>query len=55
MKPGDTDVAARTTKHIEPHPRPTLASQLLTAAKLFAVSGALFLALWFVDEVVTSG
>ena len=52
MKPNEFDVNAGGSSRIEPHPRPTLRSQLVTAAKLCTVAGALFMALWIADQMV---
>jgi hypothetical protein len=54
MKPNDAHAGPRRSNQIESHPRPTLRDQLTTAGKLVTISGALFLALWFVDQMVSS-
>jgi hypothetical protein len=54
MKPSDVSVGPRSPNQIESHARPTLRDQLITAGKLVTISGALFLALWFVDQMVSS-
>jgi hypothetical protein len=54
MKPNDAHGGPSTPNQIESHPRPTLREQLITAGKLVTMSGALFLALWFVDQMVSN-
>jgi hypothetical protein len=54
MTPNDAHTGPRRSNQIESHPRPTLRDQLITAGKLVTISGALFLALWFVDQMMSS-
>jgi hypothetical protein len=52
LKPNDVNVGP-TSPNQESHPPATLRDQLITAGKLVTISGALFLALWFVDQMVS--
>ena len=54
MKPNEANIGTGRGNAIESHPRPTLRDQLITAGKLVTMSGALFLALWFVDQMVSN-
>ena len=52
MKPDN--VGPGKPNQIESHPRPTLRGQLVTAGKLVTITSVLFLALWFVDQMVST-
>ena len=54
MKPNDADGGPGRPNQIESHPPPTLRSKLITGVSLFATAGALFLALWVVDQMVSN-
>ena len=54
MKPNDADVGPGRPNQIESHPPSTLRSQVITAVSLFTTAGALFLALWVVDQMVSN-
>jgi hypothetical protein len=54
MTPNDAHAGPRRSNQIESHPRPTLRDQLITAGKLVTIAGVLFLALWAVDQIVSS-
>jgi hypothetical protein len=54
MKPHDADVEPGRPNQIESRPPATLRSQLITAVSLFTTAGALFLALWVVDQMVSN-
>ncbi|HXA64849.1 MAG TPA: hypothetical protein VNV82_06840 [Bryobacteraceae bacterium] len=54
MKPSDVDGGPGRPNQIKSHPPPTLRSKLITAVSLFTTAGALFLALWVVDQMVSN-
>ncbi|HWY46777.1 MAG TPA: hypothetical protein VNX70_05310 [Bryobacteraceae bacterium] len=54
MKPNEVDGGPGRPNQIKSHPPPNLRSKLITAASLFTTAGALFLALWVVDQMVSN-